>query len=434
MIEKSVPCDIAAERAVLGSILLEREAIVAIAGWLVPDQFYLEKHALVYEAALACFGRREPPDLHTVASELRRQERLDLIGGMAFLGELVGDYPTAVHIEYYAKHVERTAVLRTLIEAGGKITALGYEEKDSLEATLDQAEAVLFQVAKNRRAAEEFVPLAHVASEYFDRLQRTAGEAGDLDGLTTTFSNLDTVTGGMKSDELIVLAARPAVGKTSCAVSIADQLARRGYGVGIFSLEMNRERLLARVLSMSTGRSAGANADLIRRGDQDTIAALGAVADLPIHIDHTSAINVYSIRSHARRLALKEHIDIWMVDYLQLADATDPRADDVRRITEISRGLMQMAREFGQPVLALSQLSRAVEGRALHVPQLSDLRGSGSIEQDASQVWALYREELYKENSDKKGLAELHVLKNRNGNIGVVPLRFDGHTTKFSAL
>ncbi|NNJ10608.1 replicative DNA helicase [Chloroflexales bacterium ZM16-3] len=429
---KSVPCDLSAERATLGSILLDREAIVAVAGWLLPEFFYLEKHALVYSAMLTCYGRREPPDLTTVTTELRRQERLDLVGGMSFLGELLGDVPTAVHIEYYARSVERTAVLRRLIEAGGKIVALGYDESDTLEVTLDKAEATLFAVAQ-RRSSEEFVSLSQVAGEYFEDVEQ-ADEDNGLPGLTTTIPDLDAITGGMKNDELIILAARPSVGKTALSLSIADGLARQGYAVGIFSLEMNRKLLLQRLLAMATGCSAGATKSLMRRGDGPSMDALGHISELPIFIDHTSAINVYSIRSRARRLALMRPIDFWIVDYLQLVDSTDPRADDVRRVTEISRGLMQMAREFGQPVLALSQLSRAVEGRASHVPQLSDLRGSGSIEQDASQVWALYREELYDAETTKKGLAELHVLKNRNGDIGVAPLNFERHTTRFLPL
>lgn len=428
-----VPFDLPAERATLGAVLLERDAIIAVAPWLAPGHFYLEKHALIFAAMLACSGRREPPDLATVAAELRRQEQLDGIGGLAFLGELAAEVPTAVHIEYYARTVERTAVGRWLIEAGGRIAALGYDDRRAIEERLEEAGQTIFQLSAQRQLGQDFVPLATVAGDYLAAVAEA--DAGDgLLGLSCGYPALDGITQGMKAGELILLAARPSVGKTALSLAIALHVAQAGGRVGIFSLEMDRELLLQRLLAMSLGLPTTQIPRLIRRGDQQTISALARLADLPIQIDHTSTLNVLAIRDRARRLAATGPVDLWVVDYLQLAQGTSERDDDVRRITAVSQGLMAMAREFRTPVLALSQLSRAVEGRANHLPQLSDLRGSGSLEQDASQVWFIYREELYNSETDKQGLAEIHVAKNRNGETGIAPLYFERATTRFHSL
>lgn len=431
--ERTVPHDIDAERATLGSILLDREAIIAVAPFLMPDHFYLEKHALVYEAMLACYGRREPPDLTTVASELRRQERLDLVSGLSFLGELLDGVPTAVHIEYYARIVERAAVGRALIETGGQIVALGFDDTRPVEERLDEAGQRLFTLSSSRQLGQDFVPLATVADEYFAALGATADE-GDMLGVGSGYPDLDRITQGMKPGELIVLAARPGVGKTALALGIAHHVALRGQHVGIFSLEMDRELLLQRLLALELGLPTNQVPRLLRRGDPAAISALARVADLPIHIDHTPALHVLAIRDRARRLASDHPIELWIVDYLQLAQGTSERDDEVRRITAVSQGLTTLARTYRTPVLALSQLSRAVESRANHVPMLADLRGSGSIEQDASQVWFIYREELYDEVSERKGIAQVYVEKHRNGPTGVASLRFDAPTTRFLSL
>jgi replicative DNA helicase len=429
----SIPFDLQAERSTLGAILLDRDAIIAVAPFLTPGHFYLEKHSLIYEAALECYGRRTPPDLAIVADELRRRERLDLVGGVSYLAELVAEVPTSVHIEYYARVVERTAVGRWLIEVGGKIAAIGYDDSRPVEERLDEAAQLIYRLSAQRQIGQDFVPMLTVASEYLDALEATADE-GDLLGVGSGYSDIDAITQGMKAGELVVLAARPAVGKTSLSLCIAYNVAQRGQRVGIFSLEMDRELLLQRLVALELGVETKFVPRLLRRGDHDAIQALARVAQLPIHVDHTSALNVMAIRDRARRLAADRPVDLWIVDYLQLAHGQSERDDDVRRITAVSQGLMSMAREFRTPVLALSQLSRAVEARADHIPMLSDLRGSGSIEQDASQVWFIYREELYDPETDKKGIAEIHIAKHRNGDTGVVPLRFERRTTAFHSL
>lgn len=429
----SPPCDLAAERAVLGAILLEREAIVAVAPFLAPRHFYLEKHALAYAAQLACYQRRVPPDLTTVAAELRQQGQLDLVGGLAFLGELAVEVPTAVHVEYYARVVERTAVGRSLIEAGGQIAALGFDDSRPVEERLDEAAQRVYQLSAQRQVGQDFVSLTQVASEYLEMIQATADE-DDLLGLGTGFPDLDAITLGLKPGELVVLAARPGVGKTAFALCIAYHVAMRGQRVGIFSLEMDRELLLQRLVAIDLGVATTQVPRLLRRGNHAAIDALARVASLPIHVDHTPSLNVLAIRDRARRLSSEQPVDLWVVDYLQLAQGPSERDDEVRRITAISQGLTSLARELRKPVLALSQLSRAVESRADHVPMLSDLRGSGSIEQDASQVWFIYRDELYNDETEQRGLAELHVAKHRNGETGMATLRFERATTRFHSL
>ncbi|EFO79028.1 replicative DNA helicase [Oscillochloris trichoides DG-6] len=433
--DRTIPYDLQAERATLGSILLDREAIVAVAGWLPSEYFYLEKHALIYEAMLACYGRREPPDLTTVATELRRQERLDLVGGMAFLGELLSEVPTAVHVEYYAHSVERTAVLRRLIEVGGKITALGYDESESLETTLDKAEAELFTVSQ-RRGTQDFVHIGQIVNALFTQIETLQERRGEVVGVPTGYTDLDELTGGLQPSDLIILAARPSVGKTSLALSLAYNVAyQANQTVGVFSLEMSRDQLVQRMLSMHTGIDMQRLRTGNLRGDELNLAleGMGVLSEIPIYIEDTPGLSINEVRSKARRLHAEAGVDLIMIDYLQLMSGR--RSDNrVQEVSEISRGLKALAREINVPVIALSQLSRAVEGRTSHVPMLSDLRESGSIEQDADIVMFIYREELYDKETDKKGIAEVHIAKHRNGPLGVIPLRFEARTTRFQNL
>lgn len=433
--DRSVPFDLQAERATLGAILLERDAIIAVAAWLPPEYFYLEKHALIYEAMLACYNRREPPDLATVAAELRRQERLDLVGGIAYLGELAAEVPTAVHIEYYARIVERTAVLRRLIEAGGKIAALGYDESEDIEATLDKAEAQLFEVSQ-RRSTQDFVPISQIVNTLFTQIERLQERRGEVAGVATGYTDLDELTGGLQPSDLIILAARPSVGKTSLALSLAYNVAFLSRAtVGVFSLEMSRDQLVQRILAMHTGIDMQRLRTGNLRADELNLAfeGMGVLSELPIYIEDTPGLSITEVRSKARRLHAEVGVDLLMIDYLQLMSGR--RSDNrVQEVSEISRGLKALARELNVPVIALSQLSRAVEGRQSHVPMLSDLRESGSIEQDADIVMFIYREELYDKDTDKKGIAEIHLAKHRNGPLGVIPLRFEARTTRFQNL
>lgn len=433
--EKSLPSNIDAERATLGSILINREAIIAIAPWLPVAAFYLEKHAWIYEAMLACYNARIPPDIRTVSDELRRNDRLDAVGGIAYLADLVDSVPTSYHVEYYAKIVERTSLLRQLIVAGGKIAALGYDEHEDIETTLDKAEATLFEISQ-RRSTQDFVHIGQIIDTYYEQINYLQEHHGEVVGVPTGFRDMDEITGGLQRSDLIILAARPSVGKTSFALSLAYNVATLSQAtVGVFSLEMSREQLVQRLLALDTGIST----HTLRTGHiRDTelqilMEAMGRLASTPIYIEDTPGLNVMEVRSKARRLQSEAGVDLIIIDYLQLLAGR--RSDNrVQEVSEISRGLKSLARELNVPVIALSQLSRAVEGRTSHVPMLSDLRESGSIEQDADIVMFIYREELYDKETDKKGIAEIHIAKHRNGPIGVVPMRFEASTTRFMDL
>lgn len=385
--DKQLPSSIEAERATLGALLIERDAIIALAAWLAPDHFYLEKHRWIYEAILSCYNRRIPPDLQTVADALRRTERLADVGDIPFLVELSDNVPTAYHVEYYGRIVERTAVLRRLISAGGKIAALGFDDSDDVEKTLDAAEQELFGVVQ-RRSLQDFVPLAQVIDQYLEYLNDVQERGYDAAGMPTHFADFDKLTGGLHRSDLLILAARPGVGKSSLAMSIAYNVAVQNQApVGIFSLEMGREQLLQRLLAMFTG----IDAQKLRTGrisSQDLrviMDAMGQLATAPMYIDDTPGVSINELRSKTRRLQAEKGLDLVIVDYLQLLSAgSGGRRNDnrVQEVSEITRSLKNLARELNVPVLALSQLSRAVEGRTSHVPMLSDLRESGCLTGD----------------------------------------------------
>jgi replicative DNA helicase len=426
-VDKPLPHNDHAERATLGAIFLDREAIVPIAAWLMPEHFYTERHAWVYEAQLACYTRRTPPDLTTVADELRRSERLDQIGGVPFLIDLANAVPTAYHVEYYGRIVERTAVLRRLIQAGGKIAALGFEETEDVEQTLDAAEQELFNVSQ-RRGIQGFVALAQVIDQYYEYLSEIQERGPEMSGVSTGFIDFDRMTGGLQKSDLLILAARPGVGKSSFAMTIAFNIAmQQNIPVGVFALEMGRDQLLQRLLATHTG----IDSQKLRTGRISTseltvlMDAMGQLSAAPIYIDDTPGLTVNELRSKARRLQAEHGLDVLIIDYLQLMSGSGKRGENrVQEVSEISRSLK----------IALSQLSRAVEGRTSHVPVLADLRESGSIEQDADIVMFIYREEMYDKDTDKKGIAEIHIAKHRNGPLGVVPLFFDQRTTRFRDL
>lgn len=435
--EKLLPHNSTAERATLGAIFLDRDAIVPIAAWLAPEHFYDQKHAWIFEAQLTCYNRRTPPDLTTVADELRRSERLDEVGGVPFLIDLSNSVPTAYHVEYYAKIVERTAVLRRLIQAGGKIAALGFDETDDVEQTLDAAEAELFSVSQ-RRGIQGFVSLAQVVDQYYEYLNEVQERGAEMTGIPTGFIDFDRMTGGLHKSDLLILAARPGVGKSSFAMTIAFNIAMQHQTpVGVFALEMGRDQLLQRLLATHTG----IDSQKLRTGriSQQELQALmdsmGQLSSAPIYIDDTPGLTVNEVRSKARRLQAEHGLDVLIIDYLQLMSGSGKRGENrVQEVSEISRSLKALARELNIPVIALSQLSRAVEGRTSHVPVLADLRESGSIEQDADMVMFIYREEMYDKDTDKKGIAEIHIAKHRNGPLGVVSLFFDHRTTRFRDL
>lgn len=430
MIERGLPYDIEAERATLGSILMNRDAIIAVATWLTAAMFYLDSHRMIYEAALSCYARRIPPDTRTVSNELRTHDHLDAIGGISYLSSLIDAVPTSAHIEYYARIVESAALSRSLIAAGGRIAGIGYDRQDDVEAAIADAHAALAE-ATRRPSDSSLIPLSQVAAERY-----AAISAGVTPGLPSGFRDYDEMTGGFHPSDLVVLAARPGAGKSSLALCIATQIAEQRGRVLFFSLEMSREQVLDRMAAIRTGlnlmsiRQMQLNEDSLRL----FIEALGWADALPVAIDDRSALSLHAIRSAILRdQAAYEPPALVVVDYLGLMCESRPQSR-YEEVSKIARGLKNLAKELDVPVLALSQLSRAVEGRTSHVPMLSDLRESGEIEQAADQVIFIYREEMYDRDTDRKGIADLHISKHRHGPCGVVPMRFDATTTRFMDL
>jgi replicative DNA helicase len=433
MFEKAIPANIDAERATLGSVLLNRDALTAIAPWLLPGHFWLEKHAWIYAAMLACFAGRIPPDTRTVSDQLRRQDQLDAIGGIAYLSDLVDAVPTSHHVESYARIVERTAVLRGIISAGSKIAVLGYDEQDDLDTTSANAQALL-TAALTRPGTSSLVPFAQIAGTVYD----TYTASDESPGIPTSYRDLDELLiGGLHRQELAILAARPSVGKSALAGCIAGHVAAAHGPVLVFSLEMSRESWFARLAAALSGvdLSAIRGRWLKESQLQAFMDAINEASRLPIFVNDEPTQAPAGLRAAVlRHIASNGEPSLIIVDYLQLMSAPRKDGNRVQEVSEISRALKQLARETNTPVLALCQLSRAVEGRTSHIPLLSDLRESGALEQDADVVMFIYREELYDRESDKKGIAEIHIAKHRNGPLGVVPMRFDAGTTSFKDL
>ncbi len=437
MTHPELPQDIDAERAVLGSILINREALVPIAPWLKDTHFYLERHVWIYAAMLSCYHNRTTPNTINVLSELRKADRVDAIGGIGYLSELVDVVPSSYDVEAYARTVEECATLRGLIAAGGKIAAIGYDRQRGGERARADAQQELNRVHAGG-STDVLLPLSVTIEAYYDKLERVKkGEASAL-GTPTGYRDLDEITGGLHNDELTIIAARPAVGKTSFLLSLTYNIASQcDRDVLIYSLEMSREQLLIRLIAMDTKIDTH-RLRTMHLTDSEAVTvmeALGRLDALPIYLADISAMTTEQIRLAAlRHLGKHDRPILPLIDYLQLMGSTRQRENRVQDVSEISRSLKNLSRELHIPVISLSQLSRAVEGRTSHVPMLSDLRESGSLEQDADNVWFIYREELYDRETDKLGIAELHIAKHRNGPVGVIPMRFDAATTRFDTL
>jgi replicative DNA helicase len=434
-IDKLAPQAVDAEQSVLGSILIDADAILKVADFLHAPDFYRQQHADIYESMLALHGQREPIDLVTLADELARRERLDAIGGPAYLSTLMNVVPTAVHVEHYARIVERKAVLRNLIAAAGRIAAVGYEEANDAEVAIDRAESILFEISQ-RRTIGGFESLATLLGQAYDRLEYLHEHRGQILGIPSGLSQLDTLLGGFQPSDLIILAARPSVGKTSLALNIAQHASvREAKKVAVFSLEMSKEQLSLRLLSAETGiNPRPLQTGFMEETDWSKIATvMNDMAGAPMWIDDSPALSIMELRTKARRLEAEQHgLDLLIVDYLQLMQANVQAREPnrVQEVSEISRGLKQLARELKVPVIALSQLSRGVEQRGSAEPRLSDLRESGSIEQDADVVIFLYREGEQNADSEVE-LVKAKIAKHRNGPIGEVPLQFRKSTTRF---
>ncbi len=441
-IEKLPPQNIEAEQSVLGCLLLDKDAIVKISDIIKPDDFYREIHKMIFEAMLELYEAREPIDVVSLANKLKEKEQLKEIGGRSYLISLANTVPTAAHVVNYAEIVQRKATLRRLIQAAQKITELGYQETESIDPLLDKAERTLFDVSQ-KYLKQKFVPIKDVLIEAFDRIDELHKEKGKLRGTPTGFKDLDNLLAGLQKSDLIILASRPSMGKTTLALDIARHIAtKEKIPVGIFSLEMSKEQVGDRFLCseanvdlwrMRTGRLSDKEED----DDFPKIGhAMGILSEAPIFIDDSPTNNVMEIRTKARRLQAEHNIGLIVVDYLQLMEgaSTSISAGRVQEVSEISRGLKAIARELNIPVLALSQLSRAVESRSPQIPQLADLRESGSIEQDADVVMFIYREEFYKPNTERQHTADIFIKKHRNGPTGQIELYFDPEKVTFRSL
>lgn len=437
---KLPPQNLEAEQSVLGSLLIDRDAIIRVSDFLTADDFYADKHAIIYDAMVDLYRQHEPIDVLSLANRLTELEKLESIGGRSYLTSLTNTTPTASHIVSYAHIVQRKATLRRLIQSAGEITQLGYQEEDDVEKILDEAEQKLFSVSQ-KYIKRNFVALRDILNDAFERIDDVHRDSGKLRGVPTGFTDLDHLLAGLQRSDLVILAARPSVGKTSLALDIMRNVATMAkVPVGLFSLEMSKEQMVDRLLC------ATANVDLwkMRTGhlsDEEDFKnignAMGVLSESPIYIDDSASANVMEIRTKARRLHAEHNVGLIIIDYLQLMQGRTRETENrVQEISEITRELKGIARELNIPVLALSQLSRAVEAQNPPIPRLAHLRESGSIEQDADIVMFIYRESVYKRDlpSERKNIAEIHIAKHRNGPTGVVQLHFNEARASFGNL
>ena len=428
------PQNIEAEQSVLGSLLIDPNAIITVASFLRAEDFYREQHGEVYDAMLALHERREPIDLLTVCDELQRREQLEAVGGAAYLTSVINMVPTSIHVEHYAHIVERTSILRHLIDAAGEIAGLAYQEMGEVEEIIDKAESTLFKVSQ-QRISQSLVPIRQVVVDYYDHIEYLHEHPGETTGLPTGFVDLDKLLNGMQPSDLIIVAGRPGTGKSSLALALARHAALKQSGVvAIFTLEMSSAQLVQRLISsetdidsqrLQTGRIQDSEWGLFVR-------ASSVLSESAIFIDDTPSPTPMEIRTKARRLAEEHGLDLIIIDYLQLMQGNQRSENRVQEISYISRALKGLARELNVPVVALSQLSRAVESRTDKRPILSDLRESGSIEQDADVVMFLYREDYYNRDQEQTNIAEVIIAKQRNGPTGKVELVWIPEYTKFA--
>jgi len=435
-IDRLPPQSIEAEQSILGALLIDRDAVIEVADFLRPADFYRPANATVYDAILELYDRREPVDIVTVSEVLERRDALEQVGGSAYLTSLINLTPTAVNAVHYAHIVERKAVLRNLIGAAGKIAAIGYDDSADVSEAIDRAEQELFSVSE-RRVESGFSPLKTLLHSAYDRLDYLHQHKGEISGIRTGFADLDALTSGLQKSDLIVLAARPSIGKTSLALNFAEHASvREGKTVGVFSLEMSKEQLVLRLLSsVANIDSQRLRTGFLEEMDFTRLApAMNALAEAPVFIDDTPNISTMELRTKARRLQAESGLDMIIVDYLQLMQSTiaSRDANRVQEVSEITRGLKALARELQVPVVALSQLSRQAEMRENKEPRLSDLRESGSIEQDSDLVLFLWREKERGEEEDPDGeIINLRLAKHRNGPTGETKLYFRKRQTRF---
>lgn len=416
-----------AEESVLGALLLDKDAIIGIAEFLKPDDFYDERHRSVYECALDLYEDRVPIDVLTISERLKKGKVLKKIGGVSYLVELANRVPTAAHVEHYGKIVKDAATKRSLMKAASRLVELSMDEGLAADELLDKAESEVFSLTQ-KHLHKGFTPVRDALAESFDRLDELHKQSEGLRGVPTGFKDIDDVLAGLQKSNLVILAARPGIGKTTLALNISQNLAfKHERPVGFFSLEMSKEELVDRLLVVQADIDAWKlKTGKLSEDDFTSLSnAMGELAEAPIYIDDTPALSILEMRTKARRLQVEHGVDLIIVDYLQLARARQLE-NRVQEVSEISQGLKNLAREIKVPVIAVSQLSRAVEQRGEKRPQLSDLRESGSIEQDADVVMFLWRED--EENLEN---LTLDVAKHRNGRLASIKLTFKGDKMRF---
>jgi replicative DNA helicase len=428
-----------AEASLLGALLIDTDAIVKIADTINPQDFFEVRHQRIYEAINQLYERHEAIDVLTLADKLKNNGYLESVGGASYLTELTNFVPTAAHVEQYADIVAQKALRRRLIAASKDIAGFGFDETKQLRELIEEAETRLFEVSQ-QHIKQSVVSLEAILAESFDRLDDLHKDKQKIRGIPTGFKDIDEKLAGFQRSDLIILAARPSMGKTALALNFAHNVAvKAGEPVLIFSLEMSKEQLVDRLLSMESGVDAWAlRTGNLTDADFEKIGlAMGTLSEAPIFIDDSPGITVSDLRTKARREAHQRPLGLIIVDYLQLMSGGGRYAGDgnrVQEISEISRGLKGVARELNVPVLALSQLSRSVENRSPQIPQLADLRESGSIEQDADVVAFIYREEYYNPETDRKKLTDIFIKKHRNGPTGGVELYFDNEKQRFRTI
>jgi replicative DNA helicase len=437
VVGKIPPQNVDAEKSLLGAVLIDEETLADISEHVTVKDFYDKRHSIIYGGMMSLYEKHHPVDLLTLTDELKQRKELDTIGGSAYLTELTNYVPTSAHAEAYSELVAQKAVRRRLIKASGEISELGYDEQTTTQELLEKAEAELFSVS-DQSLKQDLVSIESILTESFDRMEELHRNKGALRGIATGYHDLDNMTAGFQRSDLIILAARPAMGKTTLVTNLAYNVATIAkQPVLFFSLEMSKEQLVDRMLA----DASGVDAWNIRTGnlsDDDfskISEAMGELAEAPIFIDDTPGLSVLEMRTKARRAMHEHQLGLVIVDYLQLMQGNgNSNGNRVQEISEISRGLKLIARELNVPVIGLSQLSRQVESRSPQIPQLADLRESGSIEQDADIVMFIYREAYYNPETERENITDLIIAKHRNGPTGKVELYFHPERLRFMSL
>lgn len=440
MPSKKPPQNIEAEQSLLGSLMLDKNAIIKVVDFVSAGDFYKDAHKEIYQAMVEIFEKSEPMDIISISTKLREKGKLDQIGGSTYLTTLINIVPTATHIANYAKIVREKKILRDLISASQEIGLTAFDENQEVDYLLDKAEKSIFAIGQ-KSLTQSFLPIRELLHDTFERLDQLSKHTGQYRGIPTGFKQLDNMLSGLQRSDLIVLAARPSMGKSTLAMDIAKNIAiQQNLPVGVFSLEMSKDQLVERLLA------SHANIDSWRLrtgklqdgpGDNDFSRlqiGMSSLSEAPLYINDVGTVNILQIRAMARRLQQDKGLSLIVIDYLQLMDHSNKYASPIQQVSENSRALKMLAKELNVPIIVLSQLSRAVEQRTPHRPMLSDLRESGAIEQDADVVLFIYREDKYNENSLEKNIAEIIVAKHRNGPTGSVKLYFDDQRVSFRNL